>query len=129
MPLTTNTDDFVDDAMARAKCVLPVPGGPWSKIPLGGLRPWEKKIQKIKEIGREGTNRKCGKALVWLGVSPVGHEWLLFACQDRRLKRKHLEMADSKESRSLPELRVKNLDSILVCRTHQAGSFVNDPVL
>lgn len=33
------TDDFVDAAIARARCVLPVPGGPWSKMPRGGFRP------------------------------------------------------------------------------------------
>ena len=25
--------------MARARCVLPVPGGPWSRIPRGGFSP------------------------------------------------------------------------------------------
>jgi hypothetical protein len=48
-PLIIKTDDFVDDAIARARCVLPVPGGPWSKIPRGGLRPdtRQKQIARI----------------------------------------------------------------------------------
>lgn len=32
------TDDLVDAAMARARCVLPVPGGPCRRIPRGGFR-------------------------------------------------------------------------------------------
>jgi hypothetical protein len=30
---------LVDEAMARARCVFPVPGAPCNKIPRGGLRP------------------------------------------------------------------------------------------
>ena len=33
------TDEPVDAAIARARCVFPVPGGPCRSIPRGGLSP------------------------------------------------------------------------------------------
>jgi hypothetical protein len=41
-PLTTIMNELVADEMARARWVFPVPGGPWSRTPRGGLRPGEK---------------------------------------------------------------------------------------
>lgn len=35
----TSTDELVEEAIARARWVFPVPGGPCRSIPLGGLRP------------------------------------------------------------------------------------------
>ena len=41
-PLTTMMNELVEDAIARARWVFPVPGGPWSRTPRGGLRPRRK---------------------------------------------------------------------------------------
>ena len=38
-PLMMMTEDPVEAAIARARWVFPVPGGPCSKIPRGGFRP------------------------------------------------------------------------------------------
>ena len=38
-PLTVSTDEPVEVEIARARCVFPVPGGPWRSSPRGGLRP------------------------------------------------------------------------------------------
>jgi len=37
-PLTVRTDEPVEAEIARARCVFPVPGGPWRSNPRGGLR-------------------------------------------------------------------------------------------
>lgn len=38
-PFTMSTAEPVEAAIARARCVFPVPGGPWRSTPRGGLRP------------------------------------------------------------------------------------------
>ena len=38
-PFTMRTAEPVEAAIARARWVLPVPGGPWSRMPRGGLSP------------------------------------------------------------------------------------------
>ena len=35
----TRTEERVEDAIARARCVFPVPGGPCRSIPFGGFKP------------------------------------------------------------------------------------------
>ncbi len=41
-PLTVRNDEPVEAEIARARCVFPVPGGPWRSNPRGGLRPIDK---------------------------------------------------------------------------------------
>jgi len=46
-----SVNECVDDATARARCVLPVPGGPWRRIPRGGLSPaLQKRVRTLPAV-------------------------------------------------------------------------------
>lgn len=67
-PLTVRTDEPVEAEIARARCVFPVPEGPWRSNPRGGLRSTRRQAQVgypcqafIGTHESGGTGRGAGK--------------------------------------------------------------------
>jgi hypothetical protein len=84
-----STEEFVEAAIARARWVLPVPGGPCRRIPRGGFRPEsrfdEKLSQKMERIehGSGGTHQNDGRGPAALKEFPIGREFGQFVCPNR----------------------------------------------
>ena len=66
-PANFKKDACVCDAHARAKSVFPIPGGPWSKTPLGG---WIPRFSKVL-FWVIGKTTASINSWIWLSKPPI----------------------------------------------------------